>query len=69
MNIKTEIIIGQEAVCPHGLGRVVKSNYNCGYPSITIKTYINNKECKWPPDKVKLVPITTGELITIETRN
>lgn len=56
-------IIGQEAICPDGLGRVVEFSRN--FPEwIQVVTYVKNRECKWAPDNVKLVPI--GPLMSIE---
>ncbi len=53
MNLK--IIIGQEAICPDGLGRV--SYYNPSYNGncIEIETYINNRSCHWDPINVELI--------------
>lgn len=50
-------IIGQEAVCPDGLGRV--SEFKDDFPTryIVVDTYINNRSCKWDPENVQLVPI------------
>lgn len=51
------IIIGQEAVCPDGLGRV--SHYSFAYPDnyIQVETYFNNRDCKWDPINVTLIPL------------
>lgn len=50
-------VIGQEAICPDGLGRV--SDYLDQFPFqwIQVETYINNRGCKWDPNNVQLVPI------------
>jgi hypothetical protein len=52
-----KIILGQEAVCPDGLGRVIA--FSDKFPSIWIQvdTYVNSRACKWAPENVKLVPI------------
>lgn len=50
-------IIGQEAICPDGLGRV--ADFIDCFPEqwIKVETYINNRNCKWAPENVTLVPI------------
>jgi hypothetical protein len=50
-------IIGQEAVCPDGLGRV--TGFADRFPEqwIRVETYINSRGCKWAPHNVKLVEI------------
>ena len=41
----SKVIIGQEAICPDGLGRVVEvGRIMCCKPSyIKVKTYVNNR--------------------------
>lgn len=48
-------IIGQEAVCPDGLGRV--SAFRDAFPSqwIRVETYYNNRSCAWSPENVTLL--------------
>jgi hypothetical protein len=46
-------IIGQEAVCPDGLGRV--RDVGIGY--IQVDTYYNNRSCKWGEENVQLVEL------------
>jgi hypothetical protein len=48
-------IIGQEAICPDGLGRVVA--FKSGFPSewIKIDTYVDNRGCEWAPHNVELI--------------
>ena len=48
-------IIGQEAICPDGLGRVVA--FESGFPSewIKIDTYVKNRGCEWSPQRVELI--------------
>lgn len=48
-------IIGQEAICPDGLGRVIA--YYDKFPSqwIKIKTYVDNKDSEWAPTNVELI--------------
>jgi len=54
-------VIGQEAVCPDGLGRVIA--YENKFPSqwIQVSTYVNDRSCKWDPVNVQLVGL--GELV------
>lgn len=60
-------IIGQEAICPDGLGRVV--DFNDRFPNewILVETYINNRGCKWSPKNVELIN-PTGENHESEVR-
>jgi len=53
----SKVIIGQEAICPDGLGRVVEvGRIMCGKPSyIKVKTYVNNRGCEWAADNVELI--------------
>lgn len=50
-------IIGQEAVCSDGLGRVVAFKDCFPEQWIQVDTYVANRSCKWSPDNVKLVRI------------
>jgi hypothetical protein len=55
-------IIGQEAVCPDGLGRVVSFGEGCGGAKwIMVDTYYNNRGCKWDSKNVKLVKLILDE--------
>ncbi len=49
------IILGQEAICPDGLGRVI--DYENKFPNIWIqvKTHVNDRSCKWDADNVELI--------------
>ena len=49
------IIKGQEAICPDGLGRVVKWDLDCPNNWIQISTYIDDRRCKWDQDNVVLI--------------
>ena len=51
----SDLIIGQEAICPDGLGRIAVINE--ADRTITIDTYINNRSCCWSMHNVKAVPI------------
>ena len=44
-------IIGQEAICPDGLGRVVKFDDK----SITVSTYFKDRQCHWAKHEVELI--------------
>lgn len=48
-------IIGQEVICPDGLGRVIA--YLDRFPNqwIQVSTYVDDRRCKWSPDKVELI--------------
>lgn len=50
-------IIGQEAVCPDGLGRVVAFKDRFPEQWIQVDTYVENRGCKWSPENVRLVAI------------
>ncbi len=50
-------LIGQEAVCPDGLGRVNSFLDNFPHQWIKIDTYIRNRGCNWAPHNVTLVPL------------
>lgn len=53
------IVIGQECVCPDGLGRVAKvTRYQAGGGgTIYVDTYFNNRLCGWDSRNVRLVRI------------
>ena len=48
-------IIGQEAICPHGLGRVKAFCFDSPFKWIQVSTYVDNNDCKWDSDNVTLV--------------
>ena len=50
-------VIGQEAICPDGLGRV--SDFKDEFPIqwIQVSTYYKNRDCHWAPYNVKLIAI------------
>ena len=55
---KSDIIIGQECVCPDGLGKVAEIiNGVTGSYSIKVDTYIDNRSCHWASHNVKLVKL------------
>jgi len=55
-------IIGQEAVCPDGLGRVIDTGYHSALVMwIQVDTYMHNRSCKWDACNVKLVKINLEE--------
>ena len=55
------VIIGQEAICSDGLGRVaaVGPVSRCGgkteYSWIEVETYYHNRSCQWAPHNVELI--------------
>jgi len=53
--MKSRPIIGQEAICPDGLGRVI--DYCLGVPHkfIKVSTYVNDRQCEWAPHNVELI--------------
>ena len=53
-------IIGQEAICPDGLGRVVEYEDNFPERWIKVETYFNNRGCKWAPENVTLITLATN---------
>jgi len=50
-------IIGQEAVCPDGLGRVTAFCDDFPNQWIAVGTYVNNRECQWAPHNVQLIAL------------
>lgn len=50
-------ILGQEAVCPDGLGRVTAFKDKFPEQWIQVDTYVANRACKWSPDNVRFVDI------------
>jgi hypothetical protein len=48
-------ILGQEAICPDGLGRVVAFEDNFPEQWIQVDTYVDNRGCKWAPYNVTLI--------------
>lgn len=55
MGMDRIIIIGQEAICPDGLGRVAAFNLTMPHNWIQVNTYFNNRGCKWGSENVKLI--------------
>jgi len=54
-------VIGQEAVCPDGLGRVVAFMDSFPFQWIQVRTYVGDRSCQWDPCNVKLVKIMYEE--------
>lgn len=50
-------IIGQEAVCPDGLGVVMAFLDDFPHQWIQVDTYVDSRYCKWAPHNIKLVAI------------
>lgn len=55
--VNKQPIIGQEAVCPDGLGRVVEVHRGFPYDWIKVQTYVNDRSCKWDFRNVQLVEL------------
>ena len=54
-NHNVKPIIGQEAICPDGLGRVIEFEDNFPRQWIRISTYVNDRQCKWDFCNVELI--------------
>lgn len=55
-------IVGQEAICPDGLGRIVSFEVRMtkNFPltgNIVVETYINNRSCNWDAMNVSLIKL------------
>jgi len=50
-------ILGQECICPDGLGRVMSFDLKEPNDYIQVQTYINSRDCKWSIHNVTLIPI------------
>jgi len=59
-------IIGQEAVCPDGLGRVIDFHFSFPKEWVQVQTYVHDRSCKWAPHNVQLVPLPHLEKVTRE---
>jgi hypothetical protein len=51
------IEIGQEAICPDGLGRVIAVLDNFPHQWVQVSTYVNDRQCKWAPHNVLIIPL------------
>lgn len=59
-------VIGQEAICPDGLGRVRAFKDSFPHQWIQVDTYIENRSCQWGPHNVVLVDSrATGEGVLV----
>ena len=54
-------VVGQEAICPDGLGRVLKFTPKLSGYDITIATYVGNRGCCWDSGNVELIPISKAD--------
>ncbi len=53
---KQKVILGQEAICPHGLGRVLAFElWNGKVQNIQVQTYVHDHSCMWSADNVELI--------------
>jgi len=55
-------IIGQEAICPDGLGRVIAFQDAFPFQWIKVSTYVNDRQCEWAPHNVELIDPPNLEL-------
>lgn len=54
-------ILGQEAICPDGLGRVVDVREHAGeVTNIKVRTYVNDRGCDWAASNVELIDPRPG---------
>ena len=49
-------ILGQEAICPDGLGRVKGFCFLAPHNWIQVDTYVGNRSCQWDANNVTLIP-------------
>ncbi|NVZ11252.1 hypothetical protein HW932_18540 [Allochromatium humboldtianum] len=54
--VSTKPILGQEAICRDGLGRVIAFCDEFPHQWIQVSTYVNDRQCKWDPGNVTLIP-------------
>ena len=58
---KTKVIkpmLGQEAICPDGLGRITELKYWQGkLYEVRVKTYVDDRSCMWAAHNVELLPV------------
>ena len=52
---KEKPIIGQEAICPDGLGRV--ASFDDDVKNIKVRTYVDDRSCSWDANNVELIKI------------
>lgn len=50
-------ILGQEAICPDGLGRVIAFKDELPHQWIQVSTYVKDRACKWDPCNVTLLSL------------
>lgn len=54
-------ILGQEAICPDGLGRVVAFRDEFPFQWIKVSTYLGDPSCDWDPENVELIDPRRGK--------
>jgi len=56
-------LLGQLAICPDGLGRVL--DYVDDFPTqwIQVRTYVDSRDCKWDPVNVDLIDPEKGDMV------
>lgn len=51
-------VIGQEVICPDGLGRIKEIREGiCDTYKIVVSTYIKNRDCAWASTNVQLLQV------------
>ena len=55
MDTEDKVIIGQEAICPDGLGRVQSYNFKFPQHWVKVQTYVKDRSCKWDACNVQLI--------------
>lgn len=62
MSKNTRPEIGQECVCPDGVGRVVEVfDGPAGSMRVHVSTYVNDRGCHWDRQNVRLIAINYQE--------
>lgn len=56
-----KLVIGQEAICPDGLGRIVDFCLSIPNQFIQVETYVHDRSCKWAVHNVKVLPLPKGK--------
>lgn len=51
--------IGQECICPDGLGwvKAIQRNRYGAIDGVVVETRFNNRDCCWAPHNVRLMPL------------
>lgn len=57
MTTQTKPVIGQDAICPDGLGYVIDFCFDFPNNWIQVKTRVNDRSCKWDAQNVTLLAL------------